>query len=151
MCSREIAAVHKTSCVLSAGKCQQVQLLPESNSAGQQHLACKLLHSIKQAAFVFFYRVQEGGGKGSTLTPGTLEWTVVSEHKLGEEKSMVWTLPGKQRGLLLSSAAVCSKTHRTKHSAHCQYALLLLLPHTPQGKVSPWFGHCQMSLVCFIR
>ena len=85
----------KTSCALCVGKCQQVQLLPESNSAGQQHLACKLLHSIKQAAFVFFYRVQEGGGKGSTLTPGTLEWTVVSEHKLGEEKSMVWTLPGK--------------------------------------------------------
>lgn len=58
-------------------------------------MACKMLHSSKQAAFVFFYRVLEGGGKGATLTPGALEWTLVQEIKLGEEKSMVWTLPGE--------------------------------------------------------
>ena len=57
-------------------------------------MACKLLHSSKQAAFVFFYRVLEGGGRGAVLTPGTLEWTLVQEVKLGEEKSMTWTLPG---------------------------------------------------------
>ena len=57
-------------------------------------MACKLLHSSKQAAFVLFYRVLEGGGKGAVLTPGTLEWTLVPEVKLGEEKSMIWTLPG---------------------------------------------------------
>ena len=57
-------------------------------------MACKLLHSSKQAAFVLFYRVLEGGGKGALLTPGALEWTLVPEVKLGEEKSMIWTLPG---------------------------------------------------------
>ena len=87
-----------------AGKTAQVQVLPESNTVGQQHLACKLLHSIKQAAFVFFYRVLEGGGKGSVLTPGTLEWSIVPEHKLGEEKSMVWTLPGKLQKTTSSAA-----------------------------------------------
>lgn len=85
--------VFKLSC---AGKCAQVQVLPDSNTAGQQHMACKLLHSSKQAAFVLFYRVLEGGGKGAVLTPGTLEWTLVPEVKLGEEKSMLWTLPGIQ-------------------------------------------------------
>ena len=78
-----------------AGKCTQIQVLPETNSAGQQHMASKMLHSTKQAAFVFFYRVLEGGGKGAVLAPGTLEWTVVLETKLGEEKSMLWTQPGK--------------------------------------------------------
>ena len=57
-------------------------------------MACKLLHSSKQAAFVLFYRVLEGGGKGALLHPGALEWTLVPEVKLGEEKSMIWTLPG---------------------------------------------------------
>lgn len=57
-------------------------------------MACKLLHSTKQAAFVLFYRVLEGGGKGALLTPGALEWTLIPEIKMGEEKSMVWTLPG---------------------------------------------------------
>ena len=57
-------------------------------------MACKLLHSSKQAAFVFFYRVLEGGGRGAVLTPGSVEWTLVQEVKLGEEKSMTWTLPG---------------------------------------------------------
>ncbi len=80
--------------LLHAGKCAQIQVLPDSNTAGQQHMACKLLHSSKQAAFVFFYRVLEGGGRGAVLTPGTLEWTLVQEVKLGEEKSMMWTLPG---------------------------------------------------------
>ena len=42
----------------------------------------------------------EGGGKGAVLTPGTLEWTLVPENKLGEEKSMVWTLPGMGQALL---------------------------------------------------
>ncbi|KAL3157200.1 hypothetical protein ABBQ38_001439 [Trebouxia sp. C0009 RCD-2024] len=76
------------------GKCTQVQVLPDSNTAGQNHMACKLLHSTKQAAFVLFYRVLEGGGKGALLTPGALEWTLIPEIKMGEEKSMVWTLPG---------------------------------------------------------
>ena len=80
--------------LLHAGKCAQIQVLPDSNTAGQQHMACKLLHSSKQAAFVFFYRVLEGGGRGAVLTPGSLEWTLVQEVKLGEEKSMTWTLPG---------------------------------------------------------
>lgn len=80
--------------MLCAGKCTQVQVLPDSNTAGQNHMACKLLHSTKQAAFVLFYRVLEGGGKGALLTPGALEWTLIPEIKMGEEKSMVWTLPG---------------------------------------------------------
>ncbi len=80
--------------LLHAGKCAQIQVLPDSNTAGQQHMACKLLHSSKQAAFVFFYRVLDGGGRGAVLTPGSLEWTLVQEVKLGEEKSMTWTLPG---------------------------------------------------------
>lgn len=81
-------------CCFCAGKCTQIQVLPDSNSAGQSHMACKLLHSSKQAAFVLFYRVLEGGGKGALLHPGTLEWTLIPEVKLGEEKSMTWTLPG---------------------------------------------------------
>ena len=64
-------------------------------------MACKLLHSTKQAAFILFYRVLEGGGKGALLTPGALEWTLVPEIKMGEEKSMVWTLPGKIITLIL--------------------------------------------------
>ena len=36
----------------------------------------------------------EGGGRGAVLTPGSVEWTLVQEVKLGEEKSMTWTLPG---------------------------------------------------------
>ncbi len=82
-------------CLMCVGKCAQIQALPDSNTVGQQHMACKLLHSSKQAAFVFFYRVLEGGGKGAVLTPGTMEWTLVQEIKLGEEKSMAWTLPGQ--------------------------------------------------------
>lgn len=88
--------------MLCAGKCTQVQVLPDSNTAGQSHMACKLLHSTKQAAFVLFYRVLEGGGKGALLTPGALEWTLVPEIKMGEEKSMVWTLPGSCTGTLQS-------------------------------------------------
>lgn len=57
-------------------------------------MACKLLHSAKQAAFVFFYRVLEGAGRGAGLLPGALEWTLVPEGRLGEEKYMQWTAPG---------------------------------------------------------
>lgn len=91
------SAAHRIdqSLLCCAGKCAQIQVLPENNTAGQQHMACKMLHSSKQAAFVFFYRVLEGGGKGAILTPGALEWTLVQEIKLGEEKSMLWTLPGE--------------------------------------------------------
>lgn len=74
-------------------------------------MACKLLHSSKQLAFVFFYRVLEGGGKGAVLMPGTLEWTLVPEVKLGEEKSMIWTLPGLLSFSLLSQRCSAALNH----------------------------------------
>ena len=52
------------------------------------------MHSAKQAAFLFFYRVLEGAGRGAGLLPGALEWTLVPEGRLGEEKYMQWTAPG---------------------------------------------------------
>ena len=79
---------------VAAGKSSQHQALPIANAAGQQHRACKLLHSAKQAAFVFFYRVLEGAGRGAGLLPGALEWTLIPEGRLGEEKYMQWTAPG---------------------------------------------------------
>ena len=83
-------------------------------------MACKLLHSTKQAAFVLFYRVLEGGGKGALLTPGTLEWTLVPEIKMGEEKSMIWTLPGKIPTLILLFS---------RHDAISTWSLQVFCPH----------------------
>jgi len=85
-------------------------------------MACKLLHSSKQAAFVFFYRVLEGSGRGAVLTPGTLEWTLVQEVKLGEEKSMMWTLPGalwKTRSLGTSGHSCVSRDQTPPSCCSC--------------------------------
>lgn len=85
------------------GKSSQHQALPIANAAGQQHRACKLLHSAKQAAFVFFYRVLEGAGRGAGLLPGALEWTLIPEGRLSEEKYMQWTAPGTMTSWMFKS------------------------------------------------